>query len=137
MKDKKVKSYKFESRRRIINDVERILTDMNEEMKIPEDKFVNFQIAVSEALINCIVHGNQENINKSIFVKIENLKDYLKIYVKDEGSGFDFNDIPDPTDTDNLYKEHGRGIFIIKSLVDNLEINSGAKGTEFILTMNK
>lgn len=137
MKNKELKSYKFESSRKVINEVEEILTGLNKEMKIPEERFINFQIAVSEALINCIVHGNKEDKNKFVSVKIENLKESVKIYIKDEGGGFDFRDIPDPTDMDNLYKEHGRGIFIIKSLVDNLECKSGDKGTEFILTMNK
>jgi len=137
MKNKEIKSYKFESNRKVINDVEEILTDLNKEIKIPEERFINFQIAVSEALINCIVHGNKEDKNKFVTVKIENLNDSVKIYIKDKGSGFDFSDIPDPTEISNLYKEHGRGIFIIKSLVDNFECVSGAGGTEFILTMNK
>jgi serine/threonine-protein kinase RsbW len=137
MKNNEIKSYKFESSRNVINDVEEMLTDLNKEIKIPEERFINFQIAVSEALINCIVHGNKEDKNKFVTVKIENLKDALKIYIQDKGSGFDFCDIPDPTDISNLYKEHGRGIFIIKSLVDNLECKSGPEGTEFILTMNK
>ena len=137
MKNTETTNYKFQSKRSIINDVESILAKLNETAGIPEERFINFQIAVSEALINCIVHGNKEDSNKSVYVRIQNLKDFLKIFVKDEGCGFEPENIPDPTDVDNLYKEHVRGIFIIKSLVDGLEINSGKGGTEFVLTMNK
>jgi serine/threonine-protein kinase RsbW len=137
MKNTETATYKFQSKRSIINDVESILTKLNETAGIPEERFINFQIAVSEALINCIVHGNKEDAKKFVYVKIQNLKDLIKIFVKDEGHGFEPGNIPDPTDVDNLYKEHGRGIFIIKSLVDDFEINSGTGGTEFVLTMNK
>lgn len=137
MENSEVSNYKFQSSRKVINDVEDVLSKLNKKAGIPEERFINFQIAVSEALINCIVHGNKEDINKSVFVKIEHLKDYLRIYVKDEGNGFEPDNIPDPTDVNNLYKESGRGIFIIKSLVDDFKCNSGTGGTEFILTMNK
>ena len=61
----------------------------------------------------------------------------ITVKIKDEGTGFDINKLPDPTQEENLFKEHGRGIFIMKSLVDNFICNSDESGTEYILTIHK
>jgi len=137
MENELVKKYVFKSRRDIINDVEDILKNAGSELNFSEEKFINLQIAVSEALVNCIVHGNKEDVKKKVFVTLIQNKDSLQISVKDEGNGFDFEKLPDPTDESNLYKEHGRGIYIMKLLVDKFECKSDSGGTEFILAINK
>lgn len=118
-----------------ISTIENLISQFNKIARIPEEKIINFQIAVSEALINAIVHGNKEDINKSVFVSIECKENYFKIAIKDQGSGFDYKKIPDPTKEENLFKEHGRGIFIMNTLVDEFLCNSSINGTEFFLTV--
>lgn len=118
-----------------ISTIENLISQFNKIALIPEEKIINFQIAVSEALINAIVHGNKEDINKSVFVAIECKENFFKISIKDEGSGFDYKKIPDPTKEENLFKEHGRGIFIMNTLVDEFDCNSSVDGTEFILSV--
>ncbi len=120
-----------------ISTIENLISQYNKIAGIPEEKIINFQIAVSEALINAIVHGNKEDKNKSVFVSIECKENFFKISIKDQGSGFDYNKIPDPTKEENLFKEHGRGIFIMNTLVDEFACNSNTDGTEFILSVNK
>ncbi len=102
---------------------------MNESIKIDSDRFVNFHIAVSEALVNAIVHGNCESTDKKVYVDINEERGYLEVIIKDEGTGFNLNDVPDPTKNNNLYKDHGRGIFIMRSLTDGYECFSDEKGT--------
>lgn len=101
------------------------------------EKFINFQIASSEAIVNAIVHGNKQNPQKKVYVEITIDEHKLELKIKDEGDGFDVSKLPDPTDESNLYKESGRGIFIIRSLVDEFYIESNGKGTAMSLLMKK
>jgi serine/threonine-protein kinase RsbW len=116
---------------------EKVLEDVNKEFKLNPDRLINYQIAISEALVNAIIHGNKENPEKKVFIEISYNEKSLITKIKDEGEGFIMEDIPDPTENNNLLKEHGRGIYIIKSLVDKFECHSTGNGTEFILTIVK
>lgn len=127
----------IESNRKEIPSVESILIKLNSEFGLDEERFINFQIAVSEALVNAIVHGNKLDSGKKVHINILVEEKKMTVKIKDEGEGFDFNSLPDPTIGDNIYKEHGRGIFIIKSLVDEFIWTSDREGTEMILTVFK
>jgi serine/threonine-protein kinase RsbW len=116
---------------------EKVLEEINIEFKLNHDRLINYQIAISEALVNAIIHGNKENPDKKVFIEISYNEKQLVTKIKDEGDGFIMEDIPDPTENNNLLKEHGRGIYIIKSLVDKFECHSTENGTEFILTIVK
>lgn len=112
-----------------IGRLEGLLFAINESLKIESERFINFHIAVSEALVNAIVHGNLECPDKKVFVDINENEDSLEVVIKDEGKGFNINSVPDPTKNNNLYKDHGRGIFIMKSLTDGYECVSDGSGT--------
>ena len=101
------------------------------------ERFINLQIAVSEALVNAIVHGNKENPSKKVHVIINYDKDMIEVKVKDEGDGFDISMLPDPTNEENLLKESGRGVYIIMSLVDEFSFDSNDSGTEMSLVIRK
>ena len=128
---------KLKSKRSAIDSIETYSNDINKSVGLDESKFLNFQIAVSEALINAIVHGNHESDSKIVKMEIQYNDNSITVKIKDEGTGFDINKLPDPTQEENLFKEHGRGIFIMKSLVDNFICNSDESGTEYILTIHK
>jgi serine/threonine-protein kinase RsbW len=119
----------LQSKRSEINKLENLLFTLNEFYKIDQERFVNFHIAASEALMNAIVHGNKESADKRVSVDILEDDSSLELVISDEGIGFDVSDVPDPTKNNNLYKDHGRGIFIMKSLTDGYECCSGEKGT--------
>ena len=127
----------LKSKRSEIDTIDKYLNDINKSLGLDESKFLNFQIAVSEALINAIVHGNHESDSKIVKMEIQYNDNSITVKIKDEGTGFDINKLPDPTQEENLFKEHGRGIFIMKSLVDNFICNSDESGTEYILTIHK
>lgn len=127
----------LESNRNEIKKFELLLEKANEEFSLPGERFINLQIACSEALINAIVHGNKENKNKRVYTEIAFDDNSLFVKINDEGSGFDINGVPDPTSNENILKESGRGIYIIRSLVDDFSCSSSEKGTEFILTVKK
>ena len=116
---------------------EEMLQKANTEFGMSQEKFINLQIACSEALINAIVHGNKEQDNKQVYTEILFDHVFMSIRILDEGEGFDVKSVPDPTSGENLFKESGRGIYIIKSLVDEFECNSSSNGTEYILKVKK
>lgn len=130
-------SLTLQSKRGEIQKFEQLLEQANKEFNLAVEKFINLQIACSEALINAIVHGNKEDENKKVYTNINFNEIILTVKIKDEGDGFDLNSLPDPTSSENLMKESGRGIFIIRSLVDEFECNSSVNGTEFILSVKK
>ncbi len=127
----------LESNRNEIKKFELLLEKSNEEFNLPVERFINLQIACSEALINAIVHGNKESNVKKVYTEIAYDDRSLFVKINDEGDGFDISRLPDPTSNENLMKEHGRGIYIIRSLVDDFRCSSTENGTEFILTVKK
>jgi serine/threonine-protein kinase RsbW len=90
---------------------------------------------LSEAANNAIVHGNKEDQMKQVDISLEVLNNQRLIFtVSDEGNGFDYNNLPDPTSPENLEHLTGRGIFIIRKLADKCDFNS--RGNEIKLHFN-
>ncbi len=127
----------LESDRGEIRKFEAVLEEVNKKFNLAVEKFINFQIACSEALVNSIVHGNKEDRSKKVYARITFDERFLEVRLKDQGNGFDISKLPDPTSNENIMKESGRGIFIIRSLVDGFQCHSTSSGTEYILTAKK
>ncbi len=89
-----------------------------EQPLITKEQYGNILIASTEAFNNALHHGNQNNPRKVISVEIEISNTEFIITVSDEGNGFDIDKVADPTLPENLLKETGRGIFIMKALAD-------------------
>ncbi len=113
--------------------VESLVENVKNRYNIPTDQYYNILIAVSEAVNNAMTHGNKMDPTKSILFELFANPHELEIIVQDQGSGFDPSSIDDCTEESNLYKESGRGIFIMKSLSDNFEIITSENGTTFVL----
>lgn len=113
--------------------IETLVENVKKQYNIPTDLYYNILIAVSEAVNNAMKHGNKMDPNKSITFELYANPHELEIIVQDQGSGFDPSSIDDCTEENNLYKESGRGIFIMKSLSDNFEIITSGNGTTFVL----
>lgn len=101
-----------------------------------ESDSADVAISVSEAVNNAIFHGNKCDLKKKITVRVKAQRGVVEVQVEDQGSGFDPSKIRDPVDGDNVLKQVGRGIFIIKSLMDRVEFSFGPRGGT-ILTMSK
>jgi len=96
----------------------------------------NLGLAVREAMVNAVVHGNRRSVDKSVHfgAQIEDNCD-IRVSIRDEGGGFDPEEIPDPTETENLLKSSGRGLLLIHALVDDVDLRTGSpEGTEIVLT---
>ncbi len=83
------------------------------------------EVALREALANAIIHGNHENPRKHVHVRCRCKPDELSVAVKDEGRGFDVNNIADPTAPENIGSVHGRGIYLMKALMDEVRFEEG------------
>ena len=94
----------------------------------------DFAIAVTEIVNNAIHHGNKNNKDKKVFINIRILEFKLEAIIRDEGNGFNPEQIGNPLDPQNLMKESGRGIFLIKQLTDSVDYNFSENGTEIIIT---
>ena len=89
------------------------------------DVYGNVLIALTEAVNNAILHGNKSDNNKRVEVSVELTDDCVEFCVKDQGNGFDYENLPDPTAPENIEKENGRGIFLMKSLSDEVVFEEG------------
>ncbi len=108
--------------------VERLVEDVSQIYNLNEDCYGNMLIAVTEAVNNAIFHGNQNNPEKLIKIGFEVNDGQLVFSVTDEGPGFDFQSLPDPTDPNNVDKLNGRGVFLMSSLSDSIKFdNNGSK----------
>ena len=93
----------------------------------------NFRTALAEALGNAIRYGTGEDPTKSVLVQVDVDRDAVRIHVSDNGKGFDRSRLPDPTDPRNIEREDGRGLFVIRHLVDEVAFNE--KGNAICLTL--
>ncbi|MCM8830805.1 MAG: ATP-binding protein [Candidatus Omnitrophica bacterium] len=91
-------------------------------LKLEEDDIFDIRISLEEAIVNAIKHGNKLNPKLSVDIFLKIIDKSLIIEIKDEGEGFDINNLPDPTSFDNLEKLSGRGLFLIKNLMDEVEL---------------
>ncbi|MGB9770593.1 MAG: ATP-binding protein [Candidatus Kapaibacteriota bacterium] len=123
----------FKTDKKILTEIESILKSIQFQFPFGDDKFHNMLIATTEAIINAIQHGNKYDPSKQVTLKIFGRKDLVQIIVQDEGEGFDPTIIPDPRTPDNLLKERGRGIFLIRELSNSTKIITGKSGTTVIM----
>jgi serine/threonine-protein kinase RsbW len=107
--------------------VERLIEDVCQIYNVNEDCYGNMLIAVTEAVNNAIHHGNQDDPEKSVRIGFESDENRLTFSVTDEGPGFDYTNLPDPTDPANLDKVSGRGVFLMTSLTDSIKFEQNGR----------
>ena len=116
------------SKQESITLLENLIEEIADKYNISEDTFANMMTCLSEAAINAIVHGNKLDPDKKVIVNADIEGHRIIWTVTDEGEGFDYNNLADPTAPENLENLTGRGVFIIKHLADQCIFNS--KGNE-------
>jgi serine/threonine-protein kinase RsbW len=93
-------------------------------------------IAVTESVNNAIVHGNQKASNKNVSLKLNVDESMLRFTIRDEGPGFNYNNLPDPTSPENLDKPGGRGIFLMKNLCDEVHFEDEGRAVSLVFYLN-
>jgi serine/threonine-protein kinase RsbW len=108
--------------------VEKFLKKIKRALDIDEERFYKILVATTEAVNNGIIHGNKRDPSKSVFLTCIKADAVLTISVRDEGPGFDNENLPDPLAEENLMRDHGRGVFLIRSLMDKVSYDN-SKGS--------
>ncbi len=88
---------------------------------VPENILFDLKLSIEEALINAVKHGNKLNEAKKISLQINLKSDKIEVYIKDEGKGFDYENIPSPVTKANIKKASGRGVFLMRRFMDKVE----------------
>lgn len=114
--------------------VESFIDNAKEKFHITDDVYGNIMVAVTESVNNAILHGNKSDITKNVSLSLLIDKAILKCVVEDEGQGFDYENLPDPTSPENINKIGGRGVFLIKNLSDGVAFEN--KGKKIEMTFN-
>jgi serine/threonine-protein kinase RsbW len=104
--------------------LDKLMVSLRECGCVPEG-VSDIEIALREALANAIIHGNHENPRKHVYVRCRCKPDGLSMWVKDEGQGFDIEKVADPTAPENIRSIHGRGIYLMKALMDEVRFEEG------------
>ena len=118
-----------------LHKIERISTKVGKKMHLSRDQQDNLSIAVTEAVGNAIVHGNKKNPEKTVDIHIRFKKGEIQVSVTDQGKGFNPDTLSNPLDPDNILKESGRGIFILKTLMEDVHWSFSPEGTTIHFVM--
>jgi serine/threonine-protein kinase RsbW len=116
--------------------IESFIDNAKERFALDDDIYGNIMIAVTEAVNNAIKHGNSGDQKKNVYLSLSLNESLIKFIIKDEGRGFDYQNLPDPTAPENLEKIGGRGIFLMKHLSDQVEFKEHGRVVELSFYMN-
>jgi len=116
-----------------VGEVEAAADELATEACLDEDQRFQIGMAVREATINAVLHGNEYDPARQIEVSLENTGADLVFTIADQGGGFDPDHLPDPLAAENLLRGTGRGIFLIRSLMDEVHFRQLHPGTELTL----
>jgi serine/threonine-protein kinase RsbW len=117
--------------------VQKLVNEATTALGLPEDLAYWMELSVSESVINAIRHGNQFDPAKKAHVRISSDGEKLEIVVEDQGSGFRLEDLADPTQAENLLKPCGRGILIIRSFMDEVNLSPREGGGSRLRMMKR
>jgi serine/threonine-protein kinase RsbW len=126
-------SYTLESSLESVNKAEQAARDLAAKTGFDEEEVDRIAMSVREATVNAVLHGNQYDPKKRVTVAFEVTPESLSVAVRDEGKGLDPGGIPDPLAPENLLKQSGRGIFLIRAFMDEVRFRSMDPGTEITL----
>jgi serine/threonine-protein kinase RsbW len=126
-------SYTLDSTLETVDSAEQAATRIATDNGFDEDEVMQIAMAVREAAVNAVLHGNAYDPGKKVTLDFERTGRDLVITIRDQGAGLDPDKIPDPLAPENLLKTSGRGIFLIRSFMDEVQIHPSQTGTEIKL----
>lgn len=119
-----------------LSQVEGLVDRMCASNKVSDDDYGNVLIAVTEAFNNAITHGNGLDVNKQVEVKVLKGEGEICFSIHDSGNGFDFDNVEDPTAPQNIEKENGRGIYLMRHLAEKVEFENGGREVKVFFKLN-
>lgn len=110
--------------------IESFIDNAKEKYALNDDIYGNIMIAVTESVNNAILHGNKGDKSKSVDLQLKLEDNTIRFTVEDEGEGFQYDELPDPTAPENLENPGGRGIFLMKHLCDEVTFKEEGRVVE-------
>ncbi|HET7840065.1 MAG TPA: ATP-binding protein [Terriglobia bacterium] len=133
-KDTSVVEVTLESSLKNVEVADELSRRVTTEAGFPEDEREQIEMAVHESLINAIWHGNKNDESKRVWLRYQIHGDRLEVRIRDQGEGFDLEAIPNPLEEENLLRVSGRGIFLIRSFMDEFQVKKLREGgTEVVM----
>jgi serine/threonine-protein kinase RsbW len=123
-----VVSLEFTSAFEMLDFVQVVSDHVGQTLGMDDDTQHYIGVAIRECVINAIMHGNRNDSSKHVFVEFSTADGILTIRVRDQGEGFDPGELADPLAPENLLKASGRGIFLIRSFMDDVQLRSAPEG---------
>jgi serine/threonine-protein kinase RsbW len=111
-----------------VDSAEELAVGMAQKAGFDDDDLMKIGMAVRESMVNAVVHGNRYNLNKKVRFSVGHTPERFTIRIFDQGEGFDVESLPDPLAPENLLRTSGRGIFLIRSFMDEFDIRRGQSG---------
>lgn len=128
----------LESTLESVDAAEDLVLQIAQEAGFEEDHLHQIGMAVREAMVNAVVHGNRYNLKKKVHLKIDVQDDRLTVSIVDEGEGYEPKELPDPLAEENLLRQSGRGLLLIQAFVDEFTMRKAPPlGTEIKLVVSK
>jgi serine/threonine-protein kinase RsbW len=116
--------------------IESFIDNAKEKFNLDDDIYGNIMIAVTESVNNAIMHGNKNDRTKSVTLSLSLNDNIINFKIMDEGRGFDFQNLPDPTSPENIDKPSGRGVFLMKHLSDEVNFSNNGSMVELSFYMS-
>lgn len=115
--------------------VESFIDNAKDKYNISDDMYGNIMVAVTESVNNAITHGNGGDSKKNVKLKLLLGENEIRFTIKDEGPGFDYENLPDPTAPENLEKVGGRGIFLMNHLCETVNFKDNGATIELVFSI--
>lgn len=115
--------------------VEEFINYFGVDLHVKEEKMAGLLLSVTEATTNAIIHGNKCDESKLVIIDVTKEENKIVIKVKDQGKGFEPGKVPDPTEPENLLKDSGRGLYLMRVYMDDVRYNITPDGTELTLVL--
>lgn len=116
--------------------IESFIDNAREKFQINDDIYGNIMISVTECVSNAIIHGNKQDKKKVVNIELRFLDDQVRFIIEDQGEGFDYQSLKDPTSPEQIQKPGGRGVFIMKHLSDEVQFEDEGRTTVLTFYMN-
>ena len=117
-----------------IGELELFIQNLTRQYGICQERYPDILISLTEAVNNAIIHGNEANTDKKVCIEHDYENNRLTFRISDEGTGFDYNNLPDPTRLENLENIGGRGVFLMQKLADRLQFHDN--GSTVVIDFN-
>jgi serine/threonine-protein kinase RsbW len=124
----------LESTLESVDQAEELAVEMARKAGFDEDDLHKIAMSVRETMVNAVVHGNRYNVHKKVHVSVSNGPRRIEVKIADQGDGFDLDKLPDPLSDENILRNSGRGIFLIRAFMDEVLVRRATPlGTEVTL----